>query len=78
MPKTGCWPTHRDAPRAAWMRKIRSVDQGLRVLNGRFPKTAEQTPDRSYPTCFSSLTSHSLMPSSCSVSASWCSHQSLS
>ena len=40
--------------------------------------TAEQTPKRGYPIFFSVLSSHSLMPISCSISASWCSLQSRS
>ncbi len=41
-------------------------------------KTAEQTPQGGYPTFFSILSSHSLMPISCSISASWCSHHNRS
>jgi hypothetical protein len=37
-------------------------------------KTAEQTPQGGHPTFFCILSSHSLMPKSCSTSASWCSH----
>jgi hypothetical protein len=33
---------------------------------------------RDYPTFFSNLSSHSLMPISCSISASWCSQKSRS
>ncbi len=40
-------------------------------------KTAEQTPQGGYPTSFSTLSSHALMPISCSISASWCSQNSL-
>ena len=34
------------------------------------PKTAEQTLKRGYPTFFSNLSSHSLIPARCSISAS--------
>jgi hypothetical protein len=39
------------------------------------PKLPNKPLKRDYPTFFSSLSSHSLMPASCSISASWCSHQ---
>jgi hypothetical protein len=42
------------------------------------PKTAEQTLEQGYPTFFSNLSSHPLMPISCSISASWCFHNSRS
>ena len=68
---------HRDALNSAEVRKNRPSDEHLRLLNGRFPKLPNEPLNRDYPTFLSSLSSHSLMPASCSISASWCSQNSL-
>src|SRR5215208_598745 len=39
-----------------------------------FQKLPNEPLKRGYPTFFFSLSSHSLIPANCSISASWCSH----
>jgi hypothetical protein len=76
MPINECQHTHQDALNSAGSVRAHLATTGLAVSAGFSPKTAEQTLERGYPTFFSNLSSHSLIPASCSISASWCSHQS--
>jgi hypothetical protein len=72
-----CLHTHRDALRLAELRKNRPSDGRLCVPNGRSQKLPNEPLKGHYPTFFSSLSNHSLMRVSCSISASWCSQNSL-
>src|SRR5215211_3640862 len=60
------------------------VSRGLRELTWQrspscfhriSPKLPNEPLNRDYPTFLCDLSSHSLMPASCAISASWCSHQ---
>jgi transposase len=78
MPKSECPPTRRVSLRVTGLRKIQHGDVRIGVPNVRSQYCRTNPIDRNYPNFFSSLTSHSLRPASCSISASWCSHQSRS
>jgi hypothetical protein len=71
-----CLHTHREALRLAEVRKNRPSDGRLCVPKGRSQKLPNEPLKGHYRTFFSSLSSHSLMPTSCAISASSCSSRS--
>ena len=77
MPINECQHTHRDVRNSAEVRKNRPSDGRLCVPNSRSQKLPNEPLEQGYLTFFSNLFSHSLMPASCSISASWCSQNIL-
>src|SRR5215212_7624720 len=85
MPTNECQHTNRDGSESAGIRQSCLHDDCLSVSVGYPQKLPNKPLEQGYPTFFSNLSSHSLMPAShslmpasCSISASWCSHQSRS
>ena len=77
MLRSECRLSHRNKLNSAEALRAHLVASAFLFLLA-YPKTAEQTLEQGYPTFSSNLSSHSLMPISCSISASWCSHHSRS
>src|SRR5215207_6540815 len=67
---SGCTEVSRGSRELTWRRLALLFAPGT-------PKLPNEPLKQGYPTFFSNLSSHSLIPISCSISASWCSQNSL-
>jgi hypothetical protein len=73
MPINVCQHTHRVVRNSAEVRISRLGGDRLSCFQSPSPKLPNKPLKQGYPTFFSSLSNHSLMPASCAISASSCS-----